>query len=79
MGQQVEIRSDDRDAVVRLSYHPVDQDFGALAIEIRAGGLAYDENVLTVRGDGLSAFLTSLADDWRGWDGTRTWGRSNKA
>jgi hypothetical protein len=73
MVQHVEIRSDDRDALVRLSYHPVDQDFGTLAVEIRAGGLAYDESVLSAGGDGLAAFLAGLAADWRGWDGPRTW------
>jgi len=73
MPRRVEIRSDHSDAVVRLSYHPVDEDFGTLAVEVRADGLAYDESVLVYRGDGLDAFFDGLATDWRGWDGTRTW------
>jgi len=73
MAGQVEIRSDDSDAIVRLSYHPVDQDFGTLAVEVRAGGLAYEESVLIYQGDGLESFFGGLATDWRGWNGTRTW------
>jgi hypothetical protein len=42
-------------------------------VEIRAGGLSCDESVLTLRGDGLDTFLGTLASDWRGWEGTRTW------
>ena len=73
MAAQVELRSDDTDDVARLSYHPADEDFGTLAVEVRAGGLAYDESVLVYRGDGLQEFFEGLAADWRGWDGTRTW------
>ncbi|MBM9506433.1 hypothetical protein ITX44_18120 [Streptomyces sp. KK5PA1] len=29
--------------------------------------------VRTWRGDGLDVFLTGLAEDFRGWSGTRTW------
>ncbi|MFV8130650.1 DUF6228 family protein [Streptomyces syringium] len=30
-------------------------------------------SVRTFRGDGLDAFLDELADDFRGWEGARTW------
>ena len=70
----IEFRSDEtEDAVLRLGYHPYDSDFGSLTVSIRAGGLTYDESALSAHGDGLDTFLASLAEDWRGWDGTRTW------
>lgn len=70
----VEFRSDeDRGAVLRLAYHAQDSGFGMFGVEIRAGGLSCDESVLTLRGDGLDTFLGTLASDWRGWEGTRTW------
>jgi len=72
-GPFVEMRSDDHEAFVRLAYDPVDQDFGTLIVEIRAGGLSCDGSALTLRGDGLESFLAELAADWRGWKGTRTW------
>ena len=70
----VEFRSEDHErAVLRLSYEPVDSDFGTLAVEIRADGLTCDGGALSAHGDGLDTFLAGLAGDWRGWDGTRTW------
>ena len=52
---------------------PEDPYFGTLAVEIRARGLSCDRKMRSRRGDGLDSFLASLATDWRGWDGTRTW------
>lgn len=70
----VEFRSEDStNALVRLSYDPADSDFGMLVVDIRADGLTCEEGALSLRGDGLDAFLASLAADWRGWDGTRRW------
>jgi len=77
----IEMRSDDGDAVVSLSYGPVDRDCGTLTIKVRAAGLHYDagvelnsdKGVLTVDGDGLPLFLAALATDWRGWEGRRSW------
>jgi len=70
----VEFRSDDDDrALVRLAYDPVDADFGTIAVRIEAPGITCDHGALSVRGDGLDVFLASLAADWRGWKGTRTW------
>jgi len=73
MATQVEIRSEDRDALVRLSYHPSDQHLGTLLVEVRTGGLNLDHEVFSSGGDGLPAFLAGLATDWRGWEGTRSW------
>ena len=36
-------------------------------------GLVYDETALSLKGEGLDAFLAGLARDWRGWNGVRTW------
>ncbi|WP_218018471.1 DUF6228 family protein [Nocardia amikacinitolerans] len=35
--------------------------------------MSIETSVRTLRGDGLGAFLASLAEDFRGWDGARTW------
>ncbi len=71
----VEFRDDDGGdaAVVRLACDPMDDDAGTLTVEIRAGDLSCDAGVESLRGDDLDSFLASLAEDWRGWDGTRTW------
>jgi hypothetical protein len=31
------------------------------------------QGVVSICGDGLDSFLASLAADWQGWEGTRTW------
>lgn len=74
-GSAVEFRDEDRqdDAVLRLAYNAVDGDWGTFAVEIRASGLSCDEAVASLGGDGLDSFFASLAEDWKGWDGTRTW------
>jgi hypothetical protein len=75
-GPVVEYRPDDDHAtVVRLSLpYPTGPDgIGMLTVEIEAEGISCRQGVLTLQGDGLDRFLTSLAEDWRGWDGTRTW------
>jgi hypothetical protein len=66
---------DDRSVVLRLSF---ERDLSGVGldvfdIEIRAAGLSCDTEVLTWKGDGLGAFLSKVADDWRGWDGVRQW------
>lgn len=42
---------------------------------IRARGewVSVETSVRTWNGDDLDAFLASLAEDFRGWEGTRTW------
>ena len=62
--QVIEIRSEDRDALLRLSYHPSDQHLGTLLVEVHAGGLNLDHEVFSGGGDGLPAFLAGLATDW---------------
>ena len=77
----VEFESDDADRTVRLTYQPddVNPGFGAFGVEIRADGLACNETVATISGDGLDRFLTQLAEDWAGWKGSRRYGlRSNR-
>ena len=71
----VEFRSDDnRDLVVRVTATPPDADgFGGLDVIIEAEGVHAERDVLTWGGDDLDTFFESLAADWRGWDGTRTW------
>lgn len=71
----VEFRSDDnRDVVLRLMASPPDSDgFGGFDVVIEAEGVRAERGVLTYRGDGLDTFFKSLAADWKGWDGTRTW------
>ena len=71
----VEFRADDnRDLVVRLAGRPANTDgFGGFDVLVEADGVRAHRDVLTYGGDGLDAFFQSLAADWRGWDGTRTW------
>ncbi|UWE10829.1 DUF6228 family protein [Actinacidiphila bryophytorum] len=42
---------------------------------VRARGrwVSIETSVQTWHGDGLDTFLSSLADDFRGWEGARTW------
>lgn len=72
----VELRSDDNaDTVIRLSFpHLMDEHgFGSFEVAIEADGLSCNHGVWTLRGDGLAGFLGDLANDWRGWEGIRTW------
>jgi Family of unknown function (DUF6228) len=70
----VEFRPDEAaEPVIRLTYEPADPDFGTLVVDVRAEGLSCDVGVVTARGDGLDDFMASLAADWRGWDGLRSW------
>lgn len=74
-GQEiVEFTSEEGNARLRLGYEPsIDRDFGTFAISIQADGLTCEWSALSVRGDGLDGFVASLAADWRGWEGVRTW------
>lgn len=51
------------------------EDEPALDFVVRASNrrLRVETSVRTWDGDGLGAFLFSLAEDFRGWEGTRTW------
>jgi hypothetical protein len=71
----VEFRTDDnRNLVMRLAATPADADgFGGFDVVVEAEGVRAERAVLTYGGDGLDAFFQSLAADWRGWEGTRTW------
>ncbi|MEU3774443.1 DUF6228 family protein [Streptomyces sp. NPDC032472] len=46
-------------------------DFTVRATAAGVGGV--EVSVRTWAGDGLDAFLHRLAEDFRGWDGARTW------
>ncbi|MGI5528834.1 DUF6228 family protein [Streptomyces syringium] len=39
----------------------------------RGERVSVDVSVRTFRGDGLDTFLDELAEDFRGWEGARTW------
>ena len=42
-------------------------------VHVQAPNIACDHAVVTWEGDGLDAFMSELARDWRGWGGTRRW------
>lgn len=54
---------------------PEYEDDPVLDFLARARGrwVSVDVSVRTLRGDGLGAFLDELAEDFRGWEGARTW------
>lgn len=48
--------------------------FRSFTVELSDQGMSASTVVVTMEaGDGLAAFVTSLAEDWNGWDGTRKW------
>ncbi|MFE0135695.1 DUF6228 family protein [Streptomyces sp. NPDC059037] len=55
---------------------PEDGDDPLLDFLVRARGefVNVEVSVRTWRGDGLDSFLAELAEDFRGWEGARTWG-----
>ncbi|MFI1255932.1 DUF6228 family protein [Streptomyces netropsis] len=54
---------------------PEYEDDPVLDFLARARGkwVSVEVSVRTLRGDGLGAFLDELAEDFRGWEGARTW------
>jgi hypothetical protein len=42
-------------------------------VKARGQWVSIETSVRTWDGDGLDVFLSSLAEDFRGWDGARTW------
>jgi hypothetical protein len=49
-------------------------DFIAFTAMVSAPGLSATSDVLSMEGpQGLREFFRSLAADWRGWEGARTW------
>jgi hypothetical protein len=48
-------------------------EFGEYTAIAEAPGLDVSVAVVSHRDDGLSSFLESLAADWRGFEGVRTW------
>jgi hypothetical protein len=74
--QLVEFRSDGtRDAIVGLSFERDASGIGLDLFKVRvdAQGISCDHGALSHEGDGLAGFISELARDWRGWDGTRRW------
>jgi len=71
----IELRSDaNRDVVVRVSFERTpDTRADGFHVEVDAPGLSVHETVVSWKGDGLESFFASLADDWKGWHGTRAW------
>jgi hypothetical protein len=51
------------------------RDDPVLDFLVRAQGewVSVEVSVRTLRGDGLDSFLVELAEDFRGWEGVRTW------
>jgi hypothetical protein len=62
---------------VRLAfsgYEATDDHVGEYVVSADADGLAAQSTVVTtLGGDGLAEFIQKLADDFRGWPGTRHW------
>lgn len=59
---------------LRLSgYEQHDPYFGGFGVEITAERLTASFSIGTSHGDGLAEFLFGLAQDFRGWQGTRSW------
>jgi hypothetical protein len=54
---------------------PEFRDDPVLDFLVRARGewVSVEVSVRTLRGDGLDSFLAELAEDFRGWEGARTW------
>ena len=49
-------------------------EFRHFTAEIEDKGLSASATVVTMETEaGLAAFVTSLGNDWRGWEGTRSW------
>ena len=42
-------------------------------VRLEGPALAAEAKIYHERGDGIDAFFDSLARDWKGWDGSRTW------
>lgn len=56
------------------SYLPGDAYIGEFTVTVSADGLTASAPVITTpEGYGLPGFMQELADDFRGWDGTRLW------
>ncbi len=67
--QSFEIRSSERGACLLLRGYQ-----SSLLAEFEASGISAATQVYLLGGcDGLDEFWHELADDWRGWEGTRSW------
>lgn len=56
------------------SYQPGDEYVSEFTVTVNADGLTASAPVIsTLDGYGLPSFMRELADDFRGWDGTRSW------
>jgi hypothetical protein len=69
---------DPRPRPVHLLFSEPTRPYGddpTLDFLVRARGewVSIETSVRTWGGDGLDTFLSSLAEDFRGWEGTRTW------
>lgn len=57
-----------------LLAEPFDADgYGSFTVTIDSPELSLRHSVITMGGDGLSEFIQSVEDDWRGWEGERSW------
>ncbi len=60
-------------------YGPDDHDVSGLLVRSRGAHATVEAQVILLGGDdGLVTFLRSLYDDFRGWDGERTWTTCNR-
>jgi Family of unknown function (DUF6228) len=71
------IRSSDGRAAgtLRLSQpaRPWDDDLLTYQIQVQAPGLLATVEITSLHGDAIPAFLHDLAEDFRGWPGSRNW------
>lgn len=72
---EVQVKGEDRpDEVVSIGRPVSGSDgFNYVSVRIEADGLSCSRGALMYGDDGISAFFGGLAQDWRGWDGTRHW------
>jgi hypothetical protein len=68
------IRSEDSDAEVFIEPPSSwDEAVPMFDVKVNASGLRASAGVVTFPQDDLALFFAGLADDWRGWEGRRTW------
>jgi hypothetical protein len=66
-----------RGSQVRLTLsnpdRPWSDDFVDYQVLVQGDGLSAETKVTSLAGDSLGQFLTDLAEEYRGWSGTRQW------
>ncbi len=66
---------------IELHFHEVSRPFSDVEddpvldflVTARGEWVSVEASVRTLEGDGLGDFLAELAEDFRGWEGARTW------